>query len=196
MASGHRRMELRRSNREITAAPLHSGVRSWPDRRPTTERLRARGFPHRCIPSLTWPTYRENSHANHTRDSPSRKTTCFPAPESSPVWDRFPSPDPLLQVRESEDLRRRCAHIAQSQCPIGARLRARSARNTLETNTARNGGLLLPVIDLYQSRTGDRVWPCSGESVNRRALLLRTQSLAIEPSRGSSGSATDSSSTS
>jgi hypothetical protein len=79
------------------------------------------------------------------------------------MWVRFPSPAPLcplmagsehrrmrilvsakscaaffLQVRKSEDLRRRRAHIAHSQCPIGTRLRARSARNTLETSTGRN----------------------------------------------------------
>jgi hypothetical protein len=172
--------------------------------------------------ALRGPTYRENSHANHTWCWHSRQTACFKGPEPPSLWVRFPSPAPLchlmagsehrrlrvlvsakscaaffLQVRKSEDLRRRRAHIAHSQCPIGTRLRARSARNTLETSTGRIGGLsLLPVIDLYQSRTDDRALPCSGESVNRRALLLRTQRSAIEPSRGSSGSATDSSSTS
>src|SRR5258708_20519616 len=73
----------------------------------------------------------------------------------------------FLQVRKSEVLRRRRANIAHSQCPNGTRLRARSARNTLGTSTARNGGLsLLPVIDLYQSRTADRAFPYSAESLH------------------------------
>ena len=49
---------------------------------------------------------------------------------------------------------------------------------------------------MYQSRTDDRALPCGSESLNRRVPLLLTQRLAIEPSRGSSGNATDSSSTS
>lgn len=55
-------------------------------------------------------------------------------------------------------------------------------------------GIARSTLAFDQSRS--RVLPCKGESVNRRAHLLRTQRLAIEPSRGSSGSATDSSSTS
>jgi hypothetical protein len=38
---------------------------------------------------------RENSHANHTWDLPSRQNTCFQGPEALPVWVRFPSPAPL-----------------------------------------------------------------------------------------------------
>jgi hypothetical protein len=40
------------------------------------------------------PTYRENSHANHTSHPSSHQTACFLAPEAQPVWVRFPSPAP------------------------------------------------------------------------------------------------------
>jgi hypothetical protein len=48
--------------------------------------------------SLRGPTYRENSHANHTWDSPSRQSACFRVPEPRPAWVRFLSPAPLLVV--------------------------------------------------------------------------------------------------
>src|SRR5882724_6488534 len=42
--------------------------------------------------SLRGPTYRENSHADHTWHSPSRQTACFQAPEAPPVWVRSHRP--------------------------------------------------------------------------------------------------------
>src|ERR1700722_11605112 len=45
--------------------------------------------------SLRCPTYRENSHANHTWDPRLRQSACFSAPEAPPAWVRFPSPAPL-----------------------------------------------------------------------------------------------------
>jgi hypothetical protein len=35
--------------------------------------------------ALDSPTYRENSHANHTWDSPSLQTLCFQGPEGPPA---------------------------------------------------------------------------------------------------------------
>src|ERR1700732_4073193 len=57
-----------------------------------TPALRTPLYPYVALPG---PTYRENSHANHTWDSPSRQSACFSAPEAPPVWVRFPSPAPL-----------------------------------------------------------------------------------------------------
>ena len=51
-------------------------------------------YPH---VALRCPTYRENSHANHTWHPPSRQTACFQVPEATSLWVRFPSPAPLLR---------------------------------------------------------------------------------------------------
>jgi hypothetical protein len=68
----------------------------WPDRRPTTRRLEPGTSPVEYLHvALRGPTYRENSHANHTWHSPSRQTACFQEPVAPPVWVRFPSPAPL-----------------------------------------------------------------------------------------------------
>jgi len=48
--------------------------------------------------ALRCPTYRHNSHANHTWDSPLRQSACFSVPEAPPVWVRFPSPAPISVV--------------------------------------------------------------------------------------------------
>lgn len=40
--------------------------------------------------ALRGPTYRENSHANHTRHPPSHKTACFQGSELPSPWLRFP----------------------------------------------------------------------------------------------------------
>jgi hypothetical protein len=48
--------------------------------------------------ALRCPTYRENSHANHTWHPPSRQIACFEGSEEMPVWVRFPSPAPLFVV--------------------------------------------------------------------------------------------------
>jgi hypothetical protein len=44
---------------------------------------------------LCCPTYRENSHANHTWNPQLRQTTYFKDSEAMPVWVRFPSPAPI-----------------------------------------------------------------------------------------------------
>jgi hypothetical protein len=46
--------------------------------------------------ALRCPTYRENSHANHTWNPQLHQTTYFKSSEAMPVWVRFPSPAPLL----------------------------------------------------------------------------------------------------
>jgi hypothetical protein len=45
--------------------------------------------------SVRGPTYRENSHANHTWHQLSQQTACFKGSEAPSVWVRFPSPAPL-----------------------------------------------------------------------------------------------------
>src|SRR6266403_2067689 len=42
--------------------------------------------------ALHGPTYRENSHANHTWHRQSHQSACFKGPDPSSVWVRFPSP--------------------------------------------------------------------------------------------------------
>jgi len=46
--------------------------------------------------ALLGPTYHENSHGNHTWDSPSRQTASFQGSEAPSLWVRFPSPAPLF----------------------------------------------------------------------------------------------------
>jgi hypothetical protein len=48
--------------------------------------------------ALRGPTYRENSHANHTWHPQSHQTACSKASEAPPEWVRFPSPAPLFVV--------------------------------------------------------------------------------------------------
>src|SRR5258708_35892169 len=48
--------------------------------------------------ALRCPTYRENSHANHTWHQPSHQTACFKGSEAPSLWVRFPSPAPLFVV--------------------------------------------------------------------------------------------------
>jgi hypothetical protein len=45
--------------------------------------------------ALRCPTYRENSHANHTWHQHSHQTACFLDPNALSPWVRFPSPAPL-----------------------------------------------------------------------------------------------------
>jgi hypothetical protein len=45
--------------------------------------------------ALRGPTYRENSHANHTWQWHSHETACSLVPEVPSPWVRFPSPAPL-----------------------------------------------------------------------------------------------------
>ncbi len=47
------------------------------------------------------PTYRENSHANHTWSPPSRQSVCFSARNVPSVWVRFPSPAPFLGLPQT-----------------------------------------------------------------------------------------------
>src|ERR1700723_637055 len=72
------------------------------DRRPTTER-REPGISHSMYPyvALRCPTYRENSHANHTWHQHSHEAACFLVPEAPSPWVRFPSPAPLLRQRQA-----------------------------------------------------------------------------------------------
>jgi hypothetical protein len=67
--------------------------------RPTTERLKPRTS-HTDYPyvALRGPTYRENSHANHTWHPQSHQSACFKGSEAPAVWVRFPSPAPLFVV--------------------------------------------------------------------------------------------------
>ena len=51
--------------------------------------------------ALRGPTYRENSHANHTWRQHSHKTACFVDSEAPSVWVRFPSPAPLIRQRQA-----------------------------------------------------------------------------------------------
>ena len=51
--------------------------------------------------ALCGPTYRENSHANHTWHRQSHQTGCSKGPEDPSVWVRFPSPAPLLRQRQT-----------------------------------------------------------------------------------------------
>jgi hypothetical protein len=55
------------------------------------------GISHTMYPyiALRGPTFRENSHANHTWHQHSHQTACFKDSEAPPVWVRFPSPAPL-----------------------------------------------------------------------------------------------------
>ena len=46
-----------------------------------------------CVASRC-PTYRENSHANHTWHPHPQETACFIVPAAPPLWVRFPSPAP------------------------------------------------------------------------------------------------------
>ena len=48
--------------------------------------------------ALGGPTYRENSHANHTWRKYSHQTACFKGSEAPPPWVRFPSPAPFSVV--------------------------------------------------------------------------------------------------
>src|SRR5580698_68203 len=47
-----------------------------------------------CVASRC-PTYRENSHANHTWHPHSHQTACFKGSAAPSLWVRFPSPAPL-----------------------------------------------------------------------------------------------------
>jgi hypothetical protein len=77
---------------------MTTNVAFWAVQRPTTERLEP-GIAH-IDASLRSPTYRENSHANHTWRPLSRQTACFQAPNAPPVWVRFPSPVPQPKKRQ------------------------------------------------------------------------------------------------
>src|ERR1700730_359183 len=46
--------------------------------------------------ALRCPTYRENSHANHTWHQRSHETACFLVPAAPSPWVRFPSPAPSI----------------------------------------------------------------------------------------------------
>jgi hypothetical protein len=62
----------------------------------TTERVefgsRTSMYPYAA---LRCPTYRENSHANHTWHQNPQETACFIVPAVPSPWVRFPSPAPL-----------------------------------------------------------------------------------------------------
>src|ERR1700679_14562 len=80
----------------ILQTEVHLGTannRYWPFR-DQTERLQPM-YPYVALRS---PTYRENSHANHTRNPQARQSACFSAPAAPPVWVRFPSPAPSFVV--------------------------------------------------------------------------------------------------
>ena len=55
------------------------------------------GFPASMYPYvvLRGPTYRENSHANHTWHQHSHQTAYFMGSKAPPAWVRFPSPAPF-----------------------------------------------------------------------------------------------------
>ena len=76
--------------------------------------------------SLCCPTYRENSHANHTWHHRSHQTTCFKGSEAPSLWVRFPSPAPFFVVWVS------------LRCP-GARLSFPPSSHSLDAAT---GGFL------------------------------------------------------
>jgi hypothetical protein len=63
--------------------------------------------------ALRGPTYRENSHANHTWHPQSHEIHCFEGSEEMPVWVRFPSPAPLFVVCVSL----RCPRVRLSVSP-------------------------------------------------------------------------------
>ena len=73
----------------------------WPVQRRTAETPK----PGLCAPMYPYvavrgPTYRENSHANHTWNPQLHRTACFKASEATSVWVRFPSPAPKPQKRK------------------------------------------------------------------------------------------------
>ena len=63
----------------------------------TTERVefgsRTSMYPYAA---LRCPTYRENSHANHTWHQHPQETACFIVPAVPSPWVRFPSPAPFF----------------------------------------------------------------------------------------------------
>src|SRR6266404_78802 len=65
--------------------------------------------------ALRGPTYRENSHANHTWHLQSQQTSCFKGSEAPPVWVRFPSPAPLPGNARP----RRATRLGQGIAPMG-----------------------------------------------------------------------------
>jgi hypothetical protein len=67
------------------------------------------------------PTYRQNSHANHTWHSPSRQTACFLVPEAPSPWVRFPSPAPLSGWRSG--CQSRCRKAAVHLCRSSSMMR-------------------------------------------------------------------------
>ena len=88
---------------DFGAAVLNDGQRS-PDQvhhilplETLTNTLREMWTRTRMYPyvALRGPTYRENSHANHTWHQSSHQIACFKASEAPPAWVRFPSPAPL-----------------------------------------------------------------------------------------------------
>jgi len=74
-----------------------SNVAKWPDRRDPRLKSWSPGSRSSMYPYVAsrGPTYRENSHANHTWQSPSHQTFYFIVPDAPPVWVRFPSPAPF-----------------------------------------------------------------------------------------------------
>jgi hypothetical protein len=48
--------------------------------------------------ALRGPTYREDSHANHTWYPQSGQAACFQDSEAPSLWVRFPSPAPPFVV--------------------------------------------------------------------------------------------------
>jgi hypothetical protein len=85
--------------------------------------------------ALRCPTYRENSHANHTWNALLLKTACFIAPGTPSVWVGFPSPAP-----SSGNARpRRATKLGQHVDPVG-----RSWESTLRGR--RSHGLTYPRI--------------------------------------------------
>jgi hypothetical protein len=84
--------------KSISAFPLDQRFQPFAEhcrtiQAPHSAKARARYFAHRV--SLRCPTYRQNSHANHTWHQHSPQTACFKGSEARSPWVRFPSPAPL-----------------------------------------------------------------------------------------------------
>src|SRR6266403_4314747 len=59
-----------------------------------------------CV-ALRCPTYRENSHANHTWHQHSHQTACLKGSEAPSPWVRFPSPAPIIDPWSSREIQGR-----------------------------------------------------------------------------------------
>jgi hypothetical protein len=128
-----------------------AGKHGWPKRRRK---------PSDCRVALRCPTYRENSHANHTWHQHPQETSCFIVPAAPSPWVRFRSFAPLFVVsrwplswarhsRGSPFPRPRCAPIPVARFGI---LRMKNGTFVAGPPTAKSSGVFVRGSTKY--RTG------------------------------------------